>query len=229
MIASPMFTNPQENAETPKNLTLAEFFGVGKYRFKRIKPSSFAHVVIDVQRVFCDPNLSPGGRHPPFGTPHTVEIASKIATIMPHFRAANINTCVVIYAAHEGYEGELYKVKSEDSDIIIRKLGDAALWGRDSIPEGWREPGMDDIHDELQKRNIKNLLVSGFNASACLSSNVYCALKKKYKVALLEDCIGENKGNENYIPQYIEQMVQIGAHVTTSNKALDFLQTLQNR
>lgn len=199
---------------TVKPPSLAEFFGLDRVDFKLIDPSTFAHVIIDVQREFCDPEYGNQGSN------HTRDISQKIAEIKPHFTRAGVQT-VIIYYAEYGREpldhsrGGLYLVKKDPNDLQLVKATDSAF-------------ADDEIADILKARNIKNLLVSGFNAGACVYTSVRDGLSKGFRIALLEDCIGQNGHNGQYkVSDYIENMTELGVCKMTADQALTSLSALQ--
>lgn len=200
----------------PKAATLAEFFGVDKVNFRQADRSQFAHLIIDPQRYYSDPSLKPFTR----GTRHTKQRAEKLGKVTPLFRAAGIQTAISYYAEilsdhYDEVQGGLFKVEARPDlgDIIVAKNASSAFYDRH-------------MHEALQARGITNLFVSGFNACACVHETVVLAPKDTYRIAVLEDCIGQDRHYEADIPEYIEKMRDSGAFITNSKDALTFLNEL---
>lgn len=209
----PRKTAEQHYEGIPQAKSLAEFFDVDSLDFQDVDLSTYAHLIIDPQRHYADPTYSPRG------TKHTDQISEKIAKITPLFRASGIQTALVYFDWNlsdnfNDAMGGLYKVDAgpQYNDIMIPKCKSDAFEG------GF-------IHEHLQQSGIENLFVSGFNATACVSETVFSALRKNYNVALLEDCIGQNKNQEGDTPRYISLMMKQGAQRSHSDEALDFLLT----
>ena len=192
--------------------TLAEFFGVDKVGFNQIDLSEFAHVVIDVQGNYCDPKNRENR-----GTKHTKQRAKKIAHVMPAFRKTGMQTVIVYFDdSDQGFDnakGGPYKIKRKKNDILVPKWCNSAFQGSN-------------IHATLQEKDISKLLISGFNGRACVRYTVLDALKKKYQVALLKDCIGDDQYLHNETSDEIKQMAIKGAIRTTSHDALLFAQMI---
>lgn len=209
----PRKTAEQYYDSIPQAKTLAEFFGVEHVDFQDIDLSTYAHLIIDPQCHYADPNYSSRG------TEHTKQVSETIAQITPLFRASGIQTALVYFDWNlsDNFNeamGGLYKVDAgpHHGDIMIPKCKSDAFEG------GF-------IHQHLKQQGIENLFVSGFNATACVSETVFSALRKDYNVALLENCIGQNKNQEGDTPRYISLMMKQGAQRSSSDEALQFLLT----
>lgn len=198
-----------------KRTALAEFLGVDTVDFKLVSPASCAHVIIDVQKEFCDPF------HGMRGTFRTHRKASKIARIKPAFARAGVRTVVVYFGEeHEGLEeacGGFHKITIDENDILVKKNRDSAFEGSN-------------IEEILKQHGIDTLFISGFNARACVRSTVLDGLQRHFNIALMADCIGQDK---LYIPMFpmwheervcIREMVEAGACETTSETVLGLLQ-----
>lgn len=196
--------------------SLATFFGIKKVNFWEVPLSQYAHVIIDVQKSFC--SKGPGTRIWTFpATDHTEQVAGHIAKMAPAFRQAGIHTFIVyLDDNNQGIseaKGGLHKLTIEESDIIVPKNEQSAFQGSS-------------IHKSLKEKRISHLLISGFNARACVHDTVIDAIEHKYQVSLLEDCIGEDWGQHDDIPQHIKRMTDRGAFVTNAAEALASLDTL---
>lgn len=196
--------------------SLSEFFGVDKIEFSLQDPASFAHVIIDVQKMFCDPAFSHGQ--------HMGKVAAKIASIKQKFSAAGANTIIVYYndlgKTYEKAMGGPYLIENKPADILIRKDCDSAFLGSD-------------IETILKERGIPNLFISGFNAGYCVKSTVLDGLARNFKIALLRDCIGQSghflpQDMQKCVTDHVNDMKIAGAYNTTSRQAVSFLSQLQD-
>ncbi len=192
-----------------KPAPLARYFGVDTVDFRLIDPSTFAHVVIDVQRKFCAPDMAHGNYH-------THRVAGKIASALPAFRAAGIRT-VIVYGDNfnDGYDNALggpYRIEADPTrDILVPKRLNSAFTGGN-------------LDNVLKALGVKNLFVSGFNAKFCVRETVEDALSLHYRVALVAGLIGQDKREcPSVIPRNIDYMVRLGACRTTTADALRFL------
>ncbi len=71
---------------------------------------------------------------------------------------------------------------------------------------------------------------SGFNATACVKETVWDALRKKYNIITLEDCIGQDSRDfPSRARSDLETMRLMGAHGTTAENALSFLRRAWDR
>jgi nicotinamidase-related amidase len=172
----------------------------------------FALVILDVQREYCDPS---GKR----GTRHTDTIARDIARFLPRFRNAGIPVYIVYFDdKKEGYEkagGGPYLIDAHRGDILVPKTEDSAVEGSDLIKH-------------LEKKGIRNLFLAGFNSGSCITDTAIDILDdlEGYKIALLADGLGQDNNWDSRIPTHIRQMVHHGAHETTSQTALRYLDAL---
>lgn len=193
--------------------SLAIFFGVNKVTFRPAHPQSFAHVIIDVQKIFCDPAYNG------FGNIHTQNVSQKIAHIKPKFAASAAKT-IIVYFGYDGdkphsAEGGLHLITKEEGDILIEKNDNSAFKG------SFIEPVL--IHYKAHY-----LFISGFNSGFCVKKTVLDGLEKGWKIALLTDCIGQdNREHSTRVTKDIEYMVKAGAHPTTSATALALLHQIQ--
>jgi nicotinamidase-related amidase len=165
----------------------------------------YAHLIIDVQRHFCDPTFSK------YGSRKTKKTSKKIAKIKKDFEKAAMATYVIYYQNglqdHTNSYGGFYKISLSDSDKIIGKPKQSAFFGTG-------------LAEELKKHNIHTLLVSGFDISVCVNASVQDGLKENFNVWVLKDCIGNggpaNKSHNNII----KLMTDNGAKLLNSNQAL---------
>ena len=84
-----------------------------------------AHLVIDVQAEFCDPDYYGGGGG---GTDHTRDVSQHISTVVPKIRGAGVGTYWVVYP--DGY-GKTKWGKPEDVLYLNKpdaKTGRARKW-----------------------------------------------------------------------------------------------------
>ncbi|MBI1300023.1 MAG: isochorismatase family protein [Alphaproteobacteria bacterium] len=182
--------------------------------------SGFAHVVIDVQRGFCERGFW-GPEHVE-GTKETERVAHHIASIMPAFRAARAQT-VIIYSSppkldlrlsFETAFGGPYAIQKQQSDIVISKQDDGGF-------------ETSDIDSVLQTVGTRNLLVSGFNIKYCLPAFAGAAHDRGYNVAIMRDMAGQGRHfSADSIQNALDKMEQSGICVTESPAVLEFLNEL---
>lgn len=192
--------------------SLKEFFGLEKIDFRVVQPQEFAHCIIDVQREFCDPGYSCRASE------ETARISGHIADVADSFRKAGIPTFLVYFSedfsegAYKNACGGFYKIEPREGDILVPKDDESAFFGSN-------------ISKLLKERNLKTLLISGFNIRACVHATVEDALKEKYGVWLLEDCIGDDAwGRKSKVPGHIESMKKAGARCKSAAAALQEIQ-----
>lgn len=187
--------------------SLERFWGK-KPEFKIVNPSEFAHLVVDVQRDFCDPRAGK------YGTRQTDAVAGEIARVTPVFRKAGMPT-YLIYCQKwteppEQAFGGFHKIQPAPDDIKFGKVMQSAF-------------EYTDLAETLRKAGAKTLLVSGFHISACVNATVQSALREHFKVWVLNDCIGNGAQTENPAI-YRKLMADNGAELMTSAQAIARLQ-----
>ncbi len=142
-------------------------------------PAQFdAVLVIDVQKHFCDPAQARG-------TKDTDKIAKHIANIVPAFRKADL-PIYNIYYYHEDVARDyidFHHYAPEGADITHAKYRASAFDGEHGGA----------FAAQLKAREHKNLLLVGFNASACIAETVKDAQKLGFQCAIAVDAIGNDK------------------------------------
>ncbi len=168
-------------------------------------PKADALLLIDVQREFCDPS----GRR---GNIDTEWTSRHIATAVPKIRDLQIPIYSIYFGYHDkpGSDVDFYQYEYHPTDILIRKTRDSAFRGSD-------------IDCHLRKKKHKNLLVMGFNTSACVMDTVIDGLKNGYKMWLAADCIGNDENNPQNPKEQLKEMYNMGARFVTSGEALEKL------
>lgn len=196
--------------------TLAKFFGVKRAEFRLIKPSEFAHVIIDAQRAYCDPTYKYRR-----GNAHTKRRCTTLARVTPLFRQTGARTAYVYFDNDLSKDflnagGGPYQLQVHRKDIKIPKNDDSAFKGSN-------------IEDIINAHNLKGIIVSGFNTGACVKQTVIDGARAGVKVAVMRDAVG----NDNYnsrdtasVKSQLEDMESAGAKITTYNSALNFLSSL---
>ncbi len=170
---------------------------------RAVKLNSLVHVVIDVQKEFCDPLYTTFR-----GTKHTDEIAQRINGVSKNLRALNIPTVIVYSTPFNGRSiktsrGGLHHLEVSKDDLLAYKHTDSAF---SSGP----------LKTILRDLRRKNILVSGFNAGFCVLDTVTDAIDNKYKPWLIHDCIGQDQGHQLAIPRHIQNMKDAGARTVHS-------------
>ena len=166
----------------------------------------FVVLVIDMQKRFCAENID---LHP---------TCDKISSIIPKFRAAG---CAIygVYLPEQTlnditktYERiappDFFNWTPDPSDEVLKKETGSALRSGDTARK-------------LEQSGRKNLVIIGFNTSACVQETVLDALNKKYEynVFVVSDLTGDNFG-EMTKNAALKEMEQKGATVITSDRAL---------
>lgn len=198
-----------------------------------VTPGSYAHLVIDVQRVFCDPTYAhlpvPGLRwlSDVFrrGTAKTDRLAGHIATVTDKVRRAGFPTylaymtgifenaqvtkCSTETGTVGGGTGGFHKVRPTPGDIIVGKVKDSAF------PHPWAIGNAPDIDRSLRENKVKGLLISGFNFTACVYATILDARRRGYEVVVLKDCVGNDfyasslstlLGRERIVTRYLKEL-----------------------
>jgi len=180
----------------------------------RDSPASTAHIAIDVQREFSDPHYSWRGN---FTTSY---IAGNIAKLTDAFRAAGIRNYVVYsdrgrLGPDEAYGG-LHKISPALPDRLVPKTANSAF----SNP---------DLDGQLRAEGIENLILTGFNLSACVRETALDAAELGFNVILLRDYSADDNAHEldeAAVESSLSALRQKGVHVVTAARLLPFL--LQN-
>jgi ureidoacrylate peracid hydrolase len=170
------------------------------------RPEETALLVIDAQRMFCDPSLARGTRT-------TKKICQRIQSIAPAFRKAGI----AVYAVYTGHKNQIlipplhfYGFMPEKGDVLVPKNHNSAFQGSD-------------LMKALKKNGHKNLLACGFNLRACVEETVTDGLANGFNICVLRDLSGNDKPNtkvENSKGAALRRMRAEGAVVATSADVL---------
>lgn len=150
---------------------------------ERLQHINFDAVLcIDVQKYFCD--IAQGK-----GNEDTDKTAQHIAEIMPHFREAGLPIYNIYY----------YHENCTRRDIDFHHYQPADI---DTLQEKYRNSAFEGDHGKaferlLKQKNHKNLLIVGFNASACLAETIRDAQKAGFNCTVITDAIA----NEKTLPQ----------------------------
>ena len=140
--------------------------------------SQAALVVIDVQREFCDPELSRG-------TGDTHRIAGRIADAAEQFREAGIAVYSIHYDSQRrghAFDVDYHLFAPEVGDIVIAKDADSAFRGSD-------------LKKKLNANGHKYLFVCGFNLSSCVRKTVEDARGNGFVASLLKPLCGNDEWN----------------------------------
>jgi nicotinamidase-related amidase len=181
----------------------------------KLNARNLAHVIIDVQREYCDPNFTPYFMRPR-GNEYTASISKRIVTFADSLRQADIPTFVVYFSRGDKPEhagGGFYKLTPAPGDILVAKDHNSAFQGGH-------------IDDELRRRNIKGLLISGFNLTACVRQTVIDARKHGYATHIVADCVGNDSHcydlNAPEVQDCVKSLKQYhGAHFLSSTTAVE--------
>lgn len=169
--------------------------------------TELALVVIDVQKIYCDPEEL-------YGDDGTDAAAGRIAALVPEFRKASIPVYLVHFSSPNNLTADkidFYKLVPEPSDTLIRKDDVSAFDGSD-------------IDQILKKDGRTKLLVCGVYLDQCVKGTVRDALGKKYEVALLEDMTEDHINDRFYKKATLQRMKDNGVLITKSADVLPLIQ-----
>lgn len=160
-----------------------------------------ALLVIDVQRQFCALEER--------GTYETIDIAERIQSIVPAFRAASVPVYAVY--ANAAHEHDFFKFIPEESDTLVVKSYNSAFKATN-------------LRELLEQDDKKLLLVCGFNKTACVKETLLDARKAGFDVCLLEDLSGDDSFCTDSARDYAAQEFKYsGAVLTTARDVLRHL------
>lgn len=156
------------------NLALRFAQNISKARnLSRQSLGSFAHVVVDAQKLFCDP-----GSEKYLGNADTDLTTDNIIHFDSELTKFHIPTYWVYYdVENEGPDracGGFHKVKPDKSSVI-RKASTDAFFGTG-------------LYRKLKNQGINNVIVSGFNLTACVRDTLIGARQRELNTWLVADC-----------------------------------------
>ena len=163
-----------------------------------------ALLLIDIQKRFCDPNLTRGNDE-------TILVSYKIMSASHEFRNAGLRFYPIYFTRSR--EEPLNKIDyygfiPKTQDTVIQKNTDSAF---DST----------DIGSILKRNGHTDLLVCGFNLNACVRDTILDAADNGFKVTLLRDLTGNDKRNDPAeVKDTLDKMAAAGVTVTTARNAL---------
>lgn len=142
-------------------------------------PENTALLLIDVQKKYADPSQSRGNAE-------TDRIAKKIAGIAPAFRRAAVKVFPIYFGEHDLQPAKIdfHRFKPKAKDVIVRKDRDSAFLGSN-------------ISDLLHAGGYRNLIVAGFNLSACIKETAIHGCEEGFNVVVLRDLTA----NDNHNPE----------------------------
>lgn len=191
----------------------------GQRLFDPLHPfSPYMFVLIDQQRMYCDPEY-PGG-----GTQDTAAVAKHNANVLKRFHDMGVRVMKIYTgsglmpeALSEAMGGS-YALSGLKADEFFQKITDSPYDCRG-----------DDFKNKMQNLGARKILVAGFHTSRCVESFVMDALQKQgLEVALLTDCTtngfirgGEHPlmGADNLLSEKqdsFERMCKAGAELIVS-------------
>ena len=172
--------------------------------------SSFAHIIVDVQKEFCDPDCIES-----LGNADTDRTANNIIAFNSALQKFDIPTFWVYYdVENEGPDkacGGFYKV-APDQDSLIRKASTNAFFGTG-------------LYTKLKSQGINNVIVSGFNLTACVRDTLLGARLYELNSWLVADCTAndenchEPKSDDWY--GRISGLEKSGVTITSAKHVLD--------
>ena len=175
-----------------------------------------AHIIIDMQRQFCDPNYANG-----LGCHETEKTAAHLSqTVIPNFKRLSIQTVFCHYVDHQ-YEqnhprfnmGGFYQVTPEERDLTASKRKESAF-------------EKSDLKQKLQNHKIRNLIVSGFYTSSCVKKTVLDGITAGFKICVLQDSVEDAKHIKAFSTGKIWNLAQMskkGATIVDSTDVTEYI------
>lgn len=165
------------------------------------------NLVIDAQRDFYDPQNGAGGNA------DTAAVAQRIAAHKARCDAINIPSLLVFYS-QSGYDHRLSfggldpRLLAGKGGLLVPKTANSAFEGRPLQASL--------LHTVLQDLGVQKIMVSGFNAAACVLGTLSDAKKLGYTALAVTDCIGSNAENAAFHDWAFAQMKIRAIPATTS-------------
>lgn len=140
-------------------------------------PENTALLLIDVQKKYADPAQDRGNAG-------TNSVAEKIASIAPAFRNAAIKIFTVYFGENDLQPDKIdfHHFKPGSEDVIVRKNQDSAFEGSN-------------ISELLRAGGYRNLIVAGFNLSACVKETAIHGCEEGFNVVVLRDLTANDNQN----------------------------------
>src|SRR5690625_3789744 len=166
--------------------------------FDQLRPGHTALLVIDIQNDFC----AQGGfmnrvrNYPLDFVPQVVyNIERLVAAVRPagvpvvwirsHYDFKYLNSSHISKRREEGcalegtWGAEFFQISPEPEDLIVDKHHFSGFHDTD-------------LHERLQERGIKTLVLVGVATNVCVDSTLRDGFFLGYHIVLVEDCVGSN-------------------------------------
>lgn len=101
-------------------------------------------------------------------------------------------------------------VDENDADLVIEKN----TWDAFSNPE---------LHSFLQKRNIKNVLITGVDTEVCVLSTISSAFSKGYTVIVVKELVATEKGKSDMHEMILKIVNQYYGYVVEAQDLINKL------
>jgi len=197
---------------------IGRFYGepASNFTISAKKAAQTAHIIIDIQRNFCEERYGLGGGQ------QTIQAAQDISRTVPALRDANIPHYWVYMYDEKNIQhkynpekccGGFYQNTPQNGDFLIPKSKESAF-------------EQTDLTEQLTQNNIKYLLISGVYANACVYQTVLDALAlQQFEVAVFNDLTANMYWLENQKSNSLASMQKLGAHQFDSHQ---YIQSLPN-
>jgi ureidoacrylate peracid hydrolase len=199
--------------------------------FAEIDPARTAHIVIDLQNGFMEPDA-------PIEVPVAREIVPNVNRISAALReAGGTNVFVRFLTTEESEESwsvwyNLMGKKAERGAVSNKFTADShnfALWPGLDVSEpadlivdktrfGAFVPGASDLHEILQARGIDTLIITGTLSNCCCESTARDAMQMNYKVIFVAD--GNAAQNDFMHNATLANMAILFADVMTTDEVV---------
>jgi nicotinamidase-related amidase len=163
-------------------------------KVKRDTPVDTAFLILDTQINMFDPS------EPVYGAQHLLEI---LQILLVQARASNF---LVIYIQNNGGEGDPDQphtpgwyihpaIAPQKEDLVFQKTSPDAFYGTT-------------LHQELQSRGIRHLIVAGMQSELCIDTTCRQAVQLGYQVTLVGDAHSTFDSDSVSAEQLIDQTNQ---------------------
>lgn len=160
-----------------------------------------AYLIIDIQNDYL-----PGGK---FELPNSAKAAENTKNVLSFLRKKKIS---IIHIRHEneGPKATFFIPGTTGAEIHSSvtplKTEPVLLKHKPSSFIGTA------LEDELKKKGITHLIISGMQSNVCIKSTTLEAITKKYSVTVIEDCIAAK--NEELHKKAVSEMKEQGAEIS---------------
>lgn len=175
--------------------------------FLRSSDAVIAHIIVDPQRIYCDPDYDPHDDHD--GDPDDFSDYDQLA---PGGTEETLSTCDNISdmsIALNMVEAHNILVYSDPDSEGIDRANGGLMFSSDEIDHDLKciclskenESAFEstDLAHYLDDLGVNIVLISGFNTGSCVLATVHDSLKHGFKTVLITDCTANDMVQEDNI------------------------------